>query len=53
MECFFCRSANVRRSSFRSYDLPRLLSLKIPIRCRSCYKRFYAKASTAWRLLFR
>ena len=52
MKCFFCRSSNVRLSHFRLFDLPRLLTLQIPVRCRSCRERDYVKLSVAWRLVF-
>jgi hypothetical protein len=42
----------VRLSHFHSFDLPRLLSLQIPVRCRSCHERDYAKLSLAWRLIW-
>ena len=52
MECYFCRSSDLRLSHFRLFDLRPLLSLKIPVRCRSCRERDYVKLSEVRPLIF-
>ncbi len=39
MICPHCGSAKFRASKLRVLDLPRLLILRYPVRCRICYKR--------------
>lgn len=42
--CAICGSENVRPSHFRWRDLPRLLILRSPARCRECRARFYVSS---------
>ena len=42
LSCPKCRSENLRRSHLFFYDLPLLLLLFIPIRCRDYHARFYS-----------
>ena len=52
MNCFHCRSNDLRLSRLHSFDIPKLFLLKIPVRCRSCRERFYASLFPAWKLGF-
>lgn len=47
MECPGCGSKSVRLSRFRVVDLPRLLRLEYPVRCRECRERIYVRTSEA------
>jgi hypothetical protein len=42
MYCNLCGSPNIRNSRFRPSDLPRLLLMQSPVRCRSCDGRYFA-----------
>lgn len=39
--CPFCGSENLKRSRWRSSDLPFILLLRRPVRCHECTERFY------------
>jgi len=41
VQCPHCRSWSVRWSRLKIRDVIRLLTLMRPVRCRSCYTRFY------------
>jgi len=49
--CHFCGGASLRRSRLRASDLPWLLVLHWPIRCRRCSKRQFVFMTTARRML--
>ncbi len=51
MICFLCRSNNMRLSRIRLADLPRLLQLEFPVRCRNCFRRTFVKLGEAWPLI--
>lgn len=40
--CRICGSSNFRVSHFRVMDLPLMLVLRYPVRCRHCHERAYA-----------
>jgi DNA-directed RNA polymerase subunit N (RpoN/RPB10) len=50
VKCFYCQSNRLRLSHFHLFDIPRLLILQLPVRCRSCGERFYAIVFEAWKL---
>jgi hypothetical protein len=50
INCLWCESPNVRNSRLRLADLPRLLLLQWPVRCRSCEERYHVNFLAAWRL---
>lgn len=52
MRCFHCRSSDLRLSHIHLYDVPKILRLKIPVRCRSCHERFYVSLNLALRIGF-
>ena len=41
VNCSWCGSTNMRTSRFQLQDLPRLLRLQFPVRCRACRERSY------------
>jgi hypothetical protein len=41
MECRLCGSKKFRVSRLRLPDLFKLLSLRYPVRCRTCYRRVF------------
>lgn len=41
IRCTHCSSGEVRRSGWKAADVPRVLLLQSPYRCRACGKRFY------------
>ena len=52
MECVYCGSADMRVSRFHMSDLPTLLVLKRPYRCRSCNGRMYLSVFVAlWKFV--
>ena len=50
MNCTWCGSASLRNSRLRPADLPRLLLLQYPVRCRSCEERYFASVFFAIKL---
>lgn len=50
MKCFGCGSSRMRISRLRLSDLPGLLILRYPVRCRSCLQRDSVSVWAAWRL---
>lgn len=50
MRCYHCRSSNLRLSHIHLFDIPKMLTLKIPVRCRSCRERFYVTLNLALRI---
>ena len=52
LNCLYCYSSRLRFSRFHLFDIPRLLFLQLPVRCRSCGERFYANIFVAWKLGF-
>jgi hypothetical protein len=50
VNCLYCGSNRLRLSRFHLFDIPRLLVLQLPVRCRSCGERFDAFAFEAWKL---
>jgi hypothetical protein len=50
MVCLSCRSSDFRNSKLRRADLPCLLKLEYPVRCRICQARAFAGFLTALRL---
>jgi len=50
MNCFHCRSNDLRLSRIHLHDIRALLLLKVPVRCRSCRERFYTALHSAWSL---
>lgn len=48
--CIECGSTKVRQAHLRVGDLPFLLMLKYPVRCRDCKKRWYLPLVNARRL---
>jgi TPR repeat protein len=50
LNCAACDSAKLRRSRLRVRDLPRLLTLRYPIRCYGCSKRGFVSAWAALKL---
>jgi hypothetical protein len=42
MLCQYCSHSEFRRSRLHREDLPHLLALKLPVRCRNCRHRVYA-----------
>jgi len=41
LKCPFCGHPNIRPSKIRFSDIPYLFCFLRPIRCRSCYERYY------------
>lgn len=41
MRCILCGSTNFRLSRLRVSDLPRMVVLRYPVRCRDCHKRAF------------
>jgi len=50
MNCLWCESSSVRNSRLRLADIPRLLLLRWPVRCRACDERYYVTVFSAWSL---
>jgi hypothetical protein len=50
MHCHFCGSPHVRNSHLRPTDLPRLLLMQCPVRCRNCEGRYFASIFGALKL---
>jgi len=50
LKCAWCRSTNIRISRFQLSDLPRLLRLQYPVRCRTCRERSYKFLFSIWKL---
>lgn len=50
MQCFHCHSDQLRLSRLQFFDVPRLLKLQFPVRCRSCRDRSYVTLPFAWKL---
>ena len=50
VHCPRCGLRTIRSSQFRLFDLPRLLMLRSPMRCRSCRTRFYITVFERMRL---
>lgn len=46
MICGRCAGTEFRLSRMRLSDVPRLLALRFPVRCRSCHRRTYG----SWQL---
>jgi hypothetical protein len=42
MQCSHCSSTSFRLSSLHREDIPNLLLLKYPVRCRDCHQRSYS-----------
>jgi len=51
MNCPYCGTPKFRTSRFRFGDVPRLVLLQFPVRCRSCRERFHVGMSLALHLL--
>lgn len=51
MICSRCKATEFRLSSLRLRDLPRLLLLHYPVRCRFCHRRAHAGILLALMLL--
>ena len=49
MECFHCGSSDLRLSHLQFEDLSELCLLRVPLRCRLCYDRFYVSLFRTWR----
>ena len=49
--CDFCGGASLRRSRLRASDLPWLLVLHWPVRCRRCSKRQHVFVADARRII--
>ena len=49
MNCFHCGSNDLRLSNLGSRDLPDLIMLRVPVRCRFCRDRFLTGLFRAWR----
>jgi hypothetical protein len=47
MNCRWCGSSSIRTSRLRLADLPRLFTLQLPMRCRSCEERYFANIFSA------
>jgi hypothetical protein len=52
MTCRYCRSRHVHFSHLHIADIPHLLLLQFPVRCRSCQERVYVGPLSAWKLAF-
>lgn len=52
MNCFSCGCHNLRLSRIHWFDLKHIFLLRIPVRCRYCHKRMYAKIFLAWGVIF-
>jgi hypothetical protein len=50
MKCEQCGSIKLRTSRLQRMDLPHLLLLQLPVRCRSCSKRRYVGLRLALQL---
>lgn len=50
LKCDLCKSTDFRWSRFRPGDVSRLFSLKLPVRCRTCWDRSYAGIWRAFRV---
>ncbi len=50
MRCNLCGSTTFRLSRLRVSDLPRMVFLQYPVRCRICYKRGFTSLLLAWRM---
>jgi hypothetical protein len=48
IRCYDCGSTQFRRSRLRLSDLKRLLFLRYPVRCLSCFRRAYTSIPTAF-----
>ena len=51
LRCHFCGGASLRRSRFRATDLPWVLVLRWPVRCRRCSKRQFVFFIDARRII--
>jgi hypothetical protein len=49
--CHFCGGSSLRRSRLRASDLPWLLVLHWPVRCRRCSKRQHVFVTTARQII--
>ena len=49
--CHFCGGASLRRSRLRGTDLPWVLVLRWPVRCRRCSKRQFVFVTDARRII--
>ena len=47
LACPACGAATFRRSRLRLHDLPHLVRLRYPVRCKRCNQRAYAHLLTA------
>jgi hypothetical protein len=50
MNCPYCKSASLRNSRWRVEDLPLLLLLRVPARCRNCMSRCHVSIPVGRRL---
>lgn len=50
MVCHECGSNDVRRAQFRFSDMFRLITLRYPVRCRLCKRRWHASMVDVRRL---
>jgi len=50
MQCSHCSSTEFRLSRLQSRDIPQLLALRYPVRCRDCHERLYASVFFAMSL---
>jgi hypothetical protein len=41
MQCTHCSSTDFRLSGLRRGDIPHLLLMRYPVRCRDCHERLY------------
>jgi hypothetical protein len=52
MTCRYCLSRHIRFSRLHLFDIPALLVLRIPVRCRSCQERAYVGILKGLKLAF-
>jgi hypothetical protein len=45
--CRICGKSTVHISHFRLFDVLRLILLQLPVRCRTCRRRYYVSISQA------
>ncbi len=50
MQCLECGSVKIRPSRLRLSDMPRLMLLRMPVRCHTCLSRTYTPLVLALRM---
>jgi hypothetical protein len=50
MNCLWCGSSNLQSARMRTSDIPRLLLMQQPVRCRFCNERYFASMLSVWKL---